>query len=635
MLTATMQLLDRIRSLAVVVLVSCASLARGGWGDHGYGYDTTYLYQSDFVNGTYRITESGKYVLAEDIVFNPNPATETQDAYDSFFPRPEQLGDGPGQYPTAEFTLGFFAAITIETSDVELDLNQYTIEQSAEHALMQRFFAVIELANSPFIPGQGPHDFTSQLASATNTKIHNGRIGRSAHHGIHGNGNENIYIKDIDFDGFEVAAVALNGVHGLKVKNCDMRNRKDVPVFGTFSAVRFLQRFVDFLVDSGSTTTLSVLGNSLDAQAIQDDLRNSVNNVYADVVATGEIDQVAHPVEYGVFGNPHRVIDGNAYCFLVNPIGVAVNGFPSTTANGLSTDVRLEDLNCIDLEAVIREVVALKQNGGPVNDPVGALIQLLNKDADGNFLTISLGDSCDLDQASYSGNAIANAQMFVGKAVLAGDFNGQTELDPRRNGVTQAMLDWVEAGEMGNLGDLAAEEGWLCNGDSMFHVQKGVIGFKLDGTDGLRASRLHVKNAINLGLDGSDVCGDYTFSHPLAVIPFYNGAIIRGFSLAGTLDAFLYKSSAENIRSSNGDAIGVDVHTDSTDSAISRLEVERVRSDREDAIGVRFGEDTSSIELRRFKIRDISAPMGDTSTTLDEGTSNNIVFGSYSTSPSP
>ena len=53
---------------------------------------------------------------------------------------------------------------------------------------MQRFFSVIELANSPFIPGVGPAQFVSgggtAYVSATNVTVFGpGVIGRSSHHG--------------------------------------------------------------------------------------------------------------------------------------------------------------------------------------------------------------------------------------------------------------------------------------------------------------------------------------------------------------------------------------------------------------------------------------------------------------------
>ena len=54
------------------------------------------------------------------------------------------------------YHLGFFAAITVESDDVILDLNGKSLKQSKLHNLQQRFYSHIELASAPFIPKQGP-----------------------------------------------------------------------------------------------------------------------------------------------------------------------------------------------------------------------------------------------------------------------------------------------------------------------------------------------------------------------------------------------------------------------------------------------------------------------------------------------
>ena len=116
-------------------------------------YSTIYLSQESFNKGTVRITKPGYYILKENIVFHPNPQNDFQPSLKSI---------QNGQYPVGKdgaYHLGFFAAITIETNDVVLDLNNFTIQQSKEHNLQQRFFSTIELANSPFIPKQGPSSF--------------------------------------------------------------------------------------------------------------------------------------------------------------------------------------------------------------------------------------------------------------------------------------------------------------------------------------------------------------------------------------------------------------------------------------------------------------------------------------------
>lgn len=90
-------------------------------------------------------------------------------------------------YDEEAFGLGFFSAIAVTTSNVEIDLNGHTIEQSKGHALFQRFFAIIELASAPFIKNAGPAQFVGDddtFEPASNVMITGpGTIGRSSHHG--------------------------------------------------------------------------------------------------------------------------------------------------------------------------------------------------------------------------------------------------------------------------------------------------------------------------------------------------------------------------------------------------------------------------------------------------------------------
>lgn len=149
-------------------------------------------------------------------------------------------------YDENSFGLGFFAAIAIATDNVDIYLDGYTLEQSKGHALMQRFYANIELNNSPFIANVGPARFVGEgdtFRAASNVRILGpGTLGRSSHHGIHGNNNANIEISNVTFRDFEVAAVSINNVDGLQITNNKVKgNRKDVPVTGMFSAAKFIR----------------------------------------------------------------------------------------------------------------------------------------------------------------------------------------------------------------------------------------------------------------------------------------------------------------------------------------------------------------------------------------------------------
>ena len=101
-----------------------------------------------------------------------------------------------------------------KTNNVIIDLNNHTLKQSEKHAFQQRFYANIELANSPFIPKQGPGDFkgSGTFKPSKNVLVMNGTLGRTSHHGIHANSATNIILYNLDITNFEVAGIALTNL---------------------------------------------------------------------------------------------------------------------------------------------------------------------------------------------------------------------------------------------------------------------------------------------------------------------------------------------------------------------------------------------------------------------------------------
>ena len=49
------------------------------------------------------------------------------------------------------------------------------------------------------------------------------------------------------------------------------------------------------------------------ANTVYTNLINSINNVYNDIMQYNEINNITHPIEYNLFNNPHRVVDGPWY----------------------------------------------------------------------------------------------------------------------------------------------------------------------------------------------------------------------------------------------------------------------------------------------------------------------------------
>ena len=90
-------------------------------------------------------------------------------------------------------------------------MNKHTLYQSPQDFCVQRFFALIQLNNTPFAIDAGPiHKSYCALESAEFVYIHNGELGLTSHQCILGNDNKHILIEDVSMCDFEVTAVTLN-----------------------------------------------------------------------------------------------------------------------------------------------------------------------------------------------------------------------------------------------------------------------------------------------------------------------------------------------------------------------------------------------------------------------------------------
>eukprot|EP01082_Thalassiosira_pseudonana_P006261 g5838.t1 g5838 contig20:267481-269540(+) len=363
---------------------------------------------------------------------------------------------------------------SVAAPDVTLHLNGYTIQQDASHALLQRFFAVIELASAPFISGAGPAQFVSDaLVSATNFKLQGpGVIGRSSHHGIHGNNNVDVVINNVVFRDFEVAAVSLNNVKGLDIVNCNIpHNRQDVPILGSFSAAKQILPYLKAL--KSSSYSMPLRGRVTTVTEVYDAIVSSIANVYRDVMNTGFIDEYAHPDEYKLFNNPHRVVDGPCYAFLVHGKGPAVGGvgFAMTRdIDAASTNVNIANNNIENVVCFTNEVPASVVDGIVQNDARGAIVQLVNTFTNEYIAMDGLG--------RYTGNVITDAQIMVAKAIRDGVLVDDNILQTGVNTIDVGMIDWAMNPE------LVFDPKFRCNGDSMHHVVKGSIIIRVEDTQG-------------------------------------------------------------------------------------------------------------------------------------------------------
>ena len=545
--------------VALVLFVSALGLP-----DFGYGVK---LNQADFLNGSYTITAPGTYVLDESIIFHPNghiPLDPTKpETY--LFPTSDQLAPG-GKYSGPEYSLGFFAAIVIASNDVVLDLGGYSIVQSREHALMQRFYAHIELANAPFPAGAGPGTFATEttFVSVANVTILNGTLGRSSHHAIHGNSCERVLIKDMTLTDFEVAGVSLNSARAITMQNVDITNsRTDVPVSGRFSHAVFALR---------SSTVLLDLDNELSTcDAVERavvTLRTSVSSVIEDV--TNKID-----VKHALFRTvTNGLPDGSLLAGVVIHPKVHVGDFLQIHEHKHEArDINLASVRISNLAVAPVEIAALKLLPGDAESDDGYEASQIHDNA-GGVLDIDTIRHPETDQ--YIANELAELQLALAayrsecERVAVSSPNASLPVCLQkagsgvlltRNKITELVLQWTRGAI--TFTDLVTSHryGLAPNHDYMFHFNKGVIGIKLDG----------VATASMNDVDISQLENHATRQERSILFqagPGYRGYDSRALAISSSMEVF-GEVQARNLYSKySSNTIAVDVRNNSTQTVL-------------------------------------------------------------------
>ena len=495
-------------------------------------YATHMLYQSNFANGTYRITKPGYYELQEDIVFSPDPRGD-----DTFMPTETQIqnGDYPtmNTSPTGYYGMGFFAAITVEAPDVIINLNNYMIKQSAMHKLQQRFFACIELASAPFTQGaggnmnrsKGPHQFgPTPIKTANNLYICNGTLGSSSHHGIHGNNTVNAVIENLTITNFEVGAIQINGGENIIVRNIIASNgAQDVRVNFKYSQARFIQRFLKLIKDEQPSITLDLHTGVKSIDQVTDEL-NAAMNVVVESIKTNT--DVPEDGDASIFrlNDPFDRLDGNVYGFVFAQQGPVVGPFkPVRNPDGKNNNIILHDIVIENLESNAKEVLACSSQskdggtdnayGGPrVADPVGGILDMeASTNQDGTYLQ----------------NVLFNAQLICGKAINNGLSKSGTANVPNE------IITWAESG-ITDINSIinGVDFCYVGLGDCMGHHMKGNIGVFAQGGSNLAMFDMVIKNMQNDSILGTQY-GKYPGYPKGPVEQIYMGTQNSGIAVVG------------------------------------------------------------------------------------------------------
>lgn len=541
------------------LLETIASNHTAGAASATYLYNTEASAQADsathggnfmvFEHGTVRLRASGVYKLGENINFKPNANVSVNEdcmvldnILDNMYPTQSQLqseGDAEPDYPPP-YNFGFFAAITIEKNNIELDLNGFNIQQSSLHYIQQRFFALIQLNPSPFIINKGPlpnwmnSTEEGSLPTPHTVWIHNskpgigGIIGRSSHHGILGNKNVGVLIEDVVFEQYEVAAIALNGAKNCLIRNVDIRNsQRNVPVNFLYSNAIYTRKFlkslltycgdITFDVWRGMSDTTHHTG-TLSVENVICNLQMQMFKVFKYVRANEDsftFDSTDIPA---LFRTKNGLPEGNIYAIVMNRKGPVVADFVSDatqarTNGDLFIDSGVDASQEGNCNNIIHSVVVQNIDSFP-REVIGLARKSdhkLMKGVSGNILPILeiLGED-----GKYHGNVATDATLMLAKCANSTSAIENFPVKPKSLLIDASIVEWAETGT--TLDTIKTDFYYSNLIDQMDHYMKGNIMIFLSAANNCVIDGVQMKGIYNSG-ENCD-CGnaerdaDYAYS---------------------------------------------------------------------------------------------------------------------------
>lgn len=611
----------------------------------------TLIRSDDFKKGTYRIINPGIYRFTEDIVIEPN----SKDTCFPTFSQNKEYPSRPGPY-----ILGFFAGITVETDGVIIDLNGFTISQSIRFYLLQRFFSLIELANSPFISKQGPSNsgnFGLDYKAAKNVLIKNGKLGLSSHHGIHGNSPENIYISNITITNFEVGGIALNGSKNVVIDNNiiqdSMGAKLKVPVNGRFSAIVYLWRTLNLLIKKGyGDYTFNIGKEILTIDWLYNYWNNNITKLTNIVVDNKlyTLPKFPEPLN-NFFSNPGGFQDCSAvYGILLHKRGVAINDFGccnSNIADGTTSDNSIIKNTIINnLIFKPREVVGLLDNNRKMMVDFSNSLVMLTDDYwqyDNDYINKRFNDNRPFKSSDGNYDMILATQACVYECAIKNNIKWAKGV----GNISNSLLEWIHNGNIPYNRITSIDS--FRNSDIMGHVMKGAIAIRLDFINNVHIEKVNISNISNYGLLGISnniltpyIDGKIDKGTHLGHIKSddrqigYTGNHCRAISIINSTNIKIVSTDISNLFSTNGSVYGIDWIDNNLDGYMENNIIKTLSSGSRDnlresiinttlpnplanSVGIIVRQNNNNINSFKNKIEDLSSKISTYATIIEAG----------------
>jgi hypothetical protein len=500
------------------------------------GIDDTILTQSDFLK-PYTISKPGKYILSENIMLN-------------FYPKPYDIFDVES---TGNDLFGFPAGIKITADNVILDLSGNTIFQSVQDFCVQRFFAVIQLNNSPFAIGAGPiPEARCSLESANYCIIRNGEIGLSSHQAILGNDNTNIIFEDLKISDFEVTGVTLNNVKTAYFNRVTIIRsigvNRILPVSAYWSSLIFNYRllkltFLKFFITVCEQNSIVNTNNH-----IRNALTPFLNVIYSNRTLTCIYEQMRHlackiyPYNRFLF-NESKLSPCIVHGIKITGPKPSISQFHQTINDDperrKSQNIFIYDSSINNLIAQVDPTICITKNKKPIH--VGAGLKL----------------TADILNAKVVHDLLSTMSLLGRNPKIAPFI---------RTHVDDTVIHFLATGK--NPNSIMGFDGAM---DMMGHVQKGVMGLRVGSTCHVDLSGVIITNIRNLGkqlnpcaidclkkkynVSQLDMTSD-TFLSPMN----YSGTYAMGAIFSGSENCDISNCDFYDITAPNGAAVGLAIN---------------------------------------------------------------------------
>lgn len=344
--------------------------------------------------------------------------------------------------------------------------------------------------------------------------MRNGRLGLSAHHGIHGNNASHVLLEDLVLANYEVAGIALNGGVNIVIQRCSLLgSRRDIPVRATYSAARLMLQASEPLVPFLGTGAASDIGEKMRA------LKNVLSQAKDEILRGGRLQSPELIRQFGlesVAEEELRVVDGNAYGISLSSTGVIVDEWRSPLDDQSSPDlghlrnIVIRDVVIYNTTANVQEVPTISTFNSSSGEPEGQQV-------DSAGASIRMMDILDDSGERYVPDALHDMRFacaYWSSAAHGNDSTLVSASSEKRFGtfsISGAMAEWARGGAANLSAVMAASKvEWVCNRDAMAHRQKGVVGLLIQAAEEVYLENITVSSTRNFGKPGNaEKCGQY------------------------------------------------------------------------------------------------------------------------------